>query len=158
MNDDRSLERAARAWIEEGPTVAPDRAVEATLAQIETTKQDRRQVIRWRLHGIGQTTRFLALAAVVVSAAVGGAILLSGGDGAHCCPNPRGPASPDASQGESSSPTPVASLELGSTFTSARYGYSMGINADWPTTTRVAHVERTRQQPARGRRDHHHWH
>ena len=36
MTDDRSLERAARSWIEAGPTRAPDRAVEAALLRIET--------------------------------------------------------------------------------------------------------------------------
>ena len=29
MTDDRSLERAARSWLESGPTQAPERAVEA---------------------------------------------------------------------------------------------------------------------------------
>ena len=36
MTDDRSLERAARSWIEAGPTRAPERAVEAALSRIET--------------------------------------------------------------------------------------------------------------------------
>ena len=40
MTDDRSLERAARSWLEPGPTQAPDRAVEAALLQIQTTTQD----------------------------------------------------------------------------------------------------------------------
>jgi len=41
MNDDRSLERAARSWLEEGPTKAPDRPVEAALLEIETSPRDR---------------------------------------------------------------------------------------------------------------------
>ena len=41
MTDDRSLERAARSWLEVGPTQAPDRAVEAALLRIETTPQER---------------------------------------------------------------------------------------------------------------------
>ena len=48
MNDDRSLERAARSWLEAGPTQAPDRAVEAALLQIETTSQERDLRIPWR--------------------------------------------------------------------------------------------------------------
>ena len=36
---DRALERAARSWIEVGPTRAPDRPVEAALALIQTTNQ-----------------------------------------------------------------------------------------------------------------------
>ena len=35
MTDDRSLERAARSWIEAGPTRAPDRVVEAALHLID---------------------------------------------------------------------------------------------------------------------------
>ena len=41
MTDDRSLERAARSWLEEGPTRAPDRPVDAALARIQTTRQER---------------------------------------------------------------------------------------------------------------------
>ena len=48
MTDDRSLERAARSWIEAGPTQAPDRAVEAALLRIETTPQERDLRIPWR--------------------------------------------------------------------------------------------------------------
>ena len=39
MTDDRSLERAARSWLEAGPTQAPDRAVEAALLPINTTRR-----------------------------------------------------------------------------------------------------------------------
>ena len=35
MTDDRTLERAARSWLEEGPNRAPDRPVEAALSRIE---------------------------------------------------------------------------------------------------------------------------
>ena len=41
MTDDRSLERAARSWLEVGPTQAPERAVEAALLRIQTTPQER---------------------------------------------------------------------------------------------------------------------
>ena len=53
MTDDRSidraLERAARSWIEEGPTRAPDRPVDAALSRIQTTNQERDLRILWRL-------------------------------------------------------------------------------------------------------------
>ena len=49
MTDDRSLERAARSWLENGPTEAPDRAVEAALLRIETTPQERDWHVPWRL-------------------------------------------------------------------------------------------------------------
>ena len=48
MTDDRSLERAARSWIEAGPTRAPDRAVEAALLRIQTTPQERDLRVPWR--------------------------------------------------------------------------------------------------------------
>ncbi len=67
--DDRSLERAARTWIEEGPTRAPDRVVEAALFQIETTSQERDLRIPWRLPKMSPITR-LAIAAVAVIAVV----------------------------------------------------------------------------------------
>ena len=49
MTDDRSLERAARSWLESGPTEAPDRAVDAALLRIQTTRQDRVTPVPWRL-------------------------------------------------------------------------------------------------------------
>ena len=35
MNDERSFERTARAWLEQGANQAPDRAVQAVLFAIE---------------------------------------------------------------------------------------------------------------------------
>jgi hypothetical protein len=74
MTDDRSLERAARSWLEEGPTQAPDSAVNAALSRIQTTRQDWDLRILWRLPTMSVSARVLA--AGVVLAAVGlGAIL-----------------------------------------------------------------------------------
>ena len=61
--NDRSLERAARSWLEEGPTRAPDRAVEAALARIQTTRQERGPAIPWRLPTMNPTSRIAAIAA-----------------------------------------------------------------------------------------------
>lgn len=72
MNDDRSLERAARSWIEEGPTQAPDHAVDAALAQIVTTRQERDLWVPWRLPPMNSISRLVAgIAAVAVVVAVG---------------------------------------------------------------------------------------
>jgi hypothetical protein len=73
MTDDRSLERAARSWLEEGPTRAPDRPVEAALARIQSTKQQRDLWVPWRLPTMNPVMR-LATIAIVAAAAVGGAI------------------------------------------------------------------------------------
>jgi hypothetical protein len=72
-HDDRSLERAARTWLEAGPTQAPDRAVEAALLRIDTTTQERGPVLPWRLPTMNPAIR-LAGAALVAVLAVGVAV------------------------------------------------------------------------------------
>ena len=75
MTDDRSLERAARSWIEAGPTQAPDRAIAAALLRIETTPQERDLRIPWRLPTMTTPAR-VAAAAVIGVLAVGGAFFV----------------------------------------------------------------------------------
>jgi hypothetical protein len=73
MNDDRSLERAARSWIEEGPTRASDRPVDAALRTIESTPQERGLALPWGLTNLNPPMR-LAGAAIVAVLAVGVAL------------------------------------------------------------------------------------
>lgn len=68
MTDDRSLERAARSWLEEGPTRAPDDPVEAALSRIDMTSQERDLRIPWRFPTMNPITRIVASAAVGVAA------------------------------------------------------------------------------------------
>ena len=68
MTDDRSLERAARSWLEEGPTRAPDRPVDAALARIQTITQERDLRIPWRPRTMMDR---LAVAAVSAVLAIG---------------------------------------------------------------------------------------
>jgi hypothetical protein len=77
MTDDRSLERAARSWLETGPTQAPPRAVEAALLRIDTTPQDRDLPIPRRFTQMSMPAR-LATAAVIGALAVGGVFYLLG--------------------------------------------------------------------------------
>jgi Tol biopolymer transport system component len=74
MTEDRSLERAARSWLEAGPTQAPDHAVEATLLRIETLPQERDLRIPWRLPSMSTPSRVVA-AAVIGAIAIGGVFL-----------------------------------------------------------------------------------
>ena len=67
MTDDRSLERAARSWLEEGPTRAPDRPVDAALARVQTTSQERDLRVPWRYQ---QMNRPLQLAVGAAAAAL----------------------------------------------------------------------------------------
>jgi hypothetical protein len=73
MTDDRTLERAARSWIEAGPTRAPEEAVEAALLRIQTTPQER-DWLPWRFPKMLTPTR-VALAAVIGVLVVGAAFL-----------------------------------------------------------------------------------
>ena len=79
MTDDRSLERAARSWLEEGPTRAPDRAVESALSRIQTTEQERDIRVPWRLPTMNTTSRMLAGVATIAVVLVIGAILVGPG-------------------------------------------------------------------------------
>jgi len=65
MRDDRQFERIARAWLELGPTDAPDRVVEDALLTIESTPQERDLRIPWRLPKMTTPAR-VATAAVIV--------------------------------------------------------------------------------------------
>ena len=80
MTDDRSLERAARSWLEEGPTRAPNRPVEAALARIQSTPQERGPLVPWRLPTVNPALK-LATAAVVAAIAIGGSLFVLRGPG-----------------------------------------------------------------------------
>jgi hypothetical protein len=77
MSDDRTFERNARAWLEPGPTTAPDRVVEAALLAIEQTNQERDLGIPWRLPTMNSIMR-LAAVLVVGAIAIGGALFIRG--------------------------------------------------------------------------------
>jgi WD40-like Beta Propeller Repeat len=88
MTDDRSLERAARSWLETGPTQAPDRAVEAALLRIQTTPQERDWHVPWRNRPMTLTARLVAAAIAIAVVAVGGALVLRPGQSDIGGPSP----------------------------------------------------------------------
>jgi hypothetical protein len=76
MNDERSFERTARAWLEPGANQAPDRAIQAVLLAIETTPQERDLRIPWRFPRMNKLVAVgLGTAAVVVALFVGSQLL-----------------------------------------------------------------------------------
>jgi len=77
MTDDRSLERAARSWLEEGPTRAPDRPVDAALARIQVTQQERDLRILRRLFPMTIPTRVATAAVIGVLIVAGGAAVIA---------------------------------------------------------------------------------
>ena len=80
MTDDRSLERAARSWLEIGPTTAPERAVDAALHRIQTLNQERDLRIPWRLPKMFTPVRLVAIA-LVGALVLGGVLFVLGGGG-----------------------------------------------------------------------------
>lgn len=70
MTDDRTLDRVARSWLEEGPTRAPDRPVEAALARIQTTPQERDLRLPWRYRQMNSSLKLAVGAAAVAVAAI----------------------------------------------------------------------------------------
>jgi hypothetical protein len=97
MTDDRPLERAARSWLEEGPTRAPDLPVNEALARIQTTRQERDLGVLWRLPAMNPFVR-LAGAALLVALAIGVGALAS---------RPRSDVGPPSSTA-TPAPSPVA--------------------------------------------------
>jgi hypothetical protein len=108
MTDDRSLERAARSWLEAGPTEAPDRAVEAALLRIQTTPQERDLRIPWRLPKMTTRAR-VATAAVIGVLAVGGALFMLGRPGQTGVGGPGPTSTLTASPSPTAPPTPIVS-------------------------------------------------
>src|SRR4029079_17745266 len=80
MTDDRSLERAARSWLEIGPTTAPERAVDAALLRIQTLNQERDLRIPWRLPKMVTPARLVAIA-LVGALVLGGVLFVLGAGG-----------------------------------------------------------------------------
>ena len=109
MTEDRSLERAARSWLETGPTQAPDRAVAEALLLIATTPQERDLRIPWRLPRMTTPTRVAAAAAIGVIA-VGAAFMYFGRPGQSAVGGP----------GPSTSPTPSVSMTTAPTAQASR--------------------------------------
>src|SRR5262245_58289289 len=141
MNDDRTLERAARSWLEAGPTAAPDHAVDAALLAIQTTPQERDWHVPWRTPTMN--SRFAIAAAAVVAVVAIGLVALgrlgptSSGVGALPSPSlaPAQSTAPAPSGTPAPSREPAPSLaavgELTKAYVSDRYAYKIGYPAAW---------------------------
>jgi hypothetical protein len=110
MSDDRTFERNARAWLELGPTDAPDRVVEVALLEIESTPQERDLRIPWRLPTMTPLARTAILAGVVIVAAVGGIYLLRPATSSVGGPPS---AAPSASPASTPLPSTASPLQVG---------------------------------------------
>jgi len=100
MNDERSFERTAQAWLELGTSQAPERAIQAVLLAIETTPQDRDLRVPWRLWIMTISLR-VGAAAVIGLLLLGAAFYVFSGGGSDVGGWPTStssstPGSPDA--------------------------------------------------------------
>jgi hypothetical protein len=107
MNPDRSFDRAARSWLEEGPTRAPERAIEHALEVIETTPQERDLRILRRFQTMPFTARLVAAAVIGVLAV--GAIYALWKPGTNVAvPGPTTTPATSPSPARASAPSPSA--------------------------------------------------
>ena len=110
MTEDRSLERAARSFIEPGPTRSPEAAVEAALLRIQTTPQERDWHVPRRNRPMTMTARLLAAAIAIALVVVGGAILLrprGGSTVGNGTPRPTVTIAPSSAPSIAPSPSPT---------------------------------------------------
>jgi len=132
MTDDRSLEqmleRAARSWIEVGPTAAPPHVVDESLALIDHTPQER-DWFPWRLPHMSPSARVAAL--VAIGALILAGVFALGGVGGRGGPVPS-TVPPSSSPAESPSTASSSGVpSFAQTFTSTVYGYSVGLPTGW---------------------------
>lgn len=105
------FDRTARAWLQDGPVVMSDRALQAALDEVHQTRQRRAIWPAWRNAPMNTTVfRFAALAAgVLVIAVLGFSILPGIGPGGPTTPAPTTPApTPTLATPPSADPSPRA--------------------------------------------------
>lgn len=140
MTDDRSLERAARSWLETGPTEAPPRVVDAALLRIQATSQERDWNVPRRAIPMSAPARLTAAATLGVLL-VGGVLLIarpgSGVGGPSAAPSASASASAAAAIPIGLTPT------LDATFISTSNAFTVRYPRDRPVTpaTRVWKVD-----------------
>jgi hypothetical protein len=120
MTDDRSLERAARSFIESGPTRAPDRAVEAALLRIDTTSQVRGLWVPWRFVVMNKSVGIAVGATAILGIALLAAALAIGRPEPSVGNPPSSPASSPTMTATTSPAPSIAALSAGP-LTAGRY-------------------------------------
>ena len=139
MNDDQAFERATREFMEVGSDRTSAATVDAVLLAVRTTPQERDLRIPWRTTPMSNLMRLVTLAvlALLVIAVVAFSLRpTSGAVGGGGSPSPSSPsptASPSAlAASPSAQPTPYSiDTATWTTYTSARYGFSISHPADW---------------------------
>jgi hypothetical protein len=138
MSTNDEFERISKAWLADGPSELADRVLDAALREVHLTHQ-RRRLALWRtthMSFLSSNPARLAAVVVVATVAIGGALYLLGPNrGAVGGPVPTPSLPPPTT---APSPTVAPSPTLGpidtatwTTYTSNRYGFTIGHPADW---------------------------
>jgi hypothetical protein len=102
MSAESDVNRIVRTWLEDGVMVLPDRVLDSVLAQVPSTRQERRGFAAWRNPSVSNALKLVLAAAAVIAVVVAGLNLVPRSDSAV-----GGSASPTPS--ELRSPTPSGS-------------------------------------------------
>ena len=133
-SDEPLFEPRIADWLEDDPYAAPDQALDVVLAAFPSIKQRRAWRVPWRVPGMTTPLRFGLTAAAVGAVAIGSLILFNrapSGPGGPGGPTPSVTAAPSSAP-PTASPTPdPLDTARWTTYTSDRYGYSIGYPADW---------------------------
>ncbi len=155
-DDDRAFDRAVQTLLEGGPDRTRPETINAVLLAVRTTPQERGLRTLWRTAPMSNPMRLVAVIVIAVVAGVAGITAYSvlrpapgvGGVGGLSTPSPTLTASaaapspsplhtptasaPAPSPSTRPSPTPYSiNTTTWTTYTSARYGFSIGYPADW---------------------------
>jgi hypothetical protein len=133
MNDDLDFERATREFLDEGSDRTRATTIDAVLLAVRTTPQERDLRIPWRTTPMSNPMRLVAAIAIVLVAGVAAFNLFGSSPGVGGVASP----SPTAAQ-SNPAPAPTAAPSSDAidtatwqTYTSRRYGFSIGRPADW---------------------------
>jgi len=139
-DDDRAFERAIDELMDGGSDRTPADTFDAVFLAVRTTPQERDLPIPWRTAAMSNPLRLVAAFALVAVVGVGALSLFgpSRGIGGAASPSPTAPPS---AQPPTASPQPSPSAIDASkwpSYTSKRYGFSIGHPADWTVAPATA--------------------
>ncbi len=164
MSTNPDFDRSLSAWLAEGPAELADRVLDAALEEVHTTRQRPRAARPRRTSPMTSIRTWAAAAGVVVAVGLVGLLLLqrTGGvavPGPSAAPSaaglvttPSSAVTASSAPGLSPVPSPAASgisTADWTTFTSARYGYSLRVPPGWSQvqTSGRWKLARTDEQP-----------
>jgi len=134
MSTQRDFDRTAQAWLAEGPSELADRVLDAALDEVHLTNQRRRlAALPWRTFSLNTPLRVAAGIAIVAVLGFAALSFLGRGPGYGGAPTPGPTSVPSSTAATSPAATSLGAIDTTTwaTYTSTRYGFSIGYPADW---------------------------